>query len=129
MQKGCLMHPHVLPELLAVIFFFFNDTATTEIYTLSQHDALPILCPHSPQAHDANGESGPCAGRHAPGPRMGGSGRDRHGARGPALDEPPDLAAGDRAAARGVLRPGDARLELVARSSAGAAVSPCVRPV
>src|SRR2546429_6660363 len=26
------------------IFFFFNDTATTEIYTLSLHDALPILC-------------------------------------------------------------------------------------
>src|SRR5215475_15888337 len=26
-----------------VIFFFFNDTATTEIYTLSLHDALPIL--------------------------------------------------------------------------------------
>src|SRR2546428_2252849 len=26
-------------------FFFFNDTATTEIYTLSLHDALPIL-PH-----------------------------------------------------------------------------------
>src|SRR5256885_7579669 len=25
------------------IFFFFNDTATTEIYTLSLHDALPIL--------------------------------------------------------------------------------------
>ena len=25
-------------------FFFFNDTATTEIYTLSLHDALPI-CP------------------------------------------------------------------------------------
>src|SRR2546429_4564243 len=24
--------------------FFFNDTATTEIYTLSLHDALPILC-------------------------------------------------------------------------------------
>src|SRR2546430_7674794 len=24
-------------------FFFFNDTATTEIYTLSLHDALPIL--------------------------------------------------------------------------------------
>src|SRR5712675_3255890 len=28
-------------------FFFFNDTATTEIYTLSLHDALPIA-PHSP---------------------------------------------------------------------------------
>src|SRR3712207_8824865 len=27
---------------LAVSFFFFNDTATTEIYTLSLHDALPI---------------------------------------------------------------------------------------
>src|SRR2546426_3626543 len=26
-----------------VFFFFFNDTATTEIYTLSLHDALPIL--------------------------------------------------------------------------------------
>ena len=25
-----------------VFFFFFNDTATTEIYTLSLHDALPI---------------------------------------------------------------------------------------
>src|SRR2546430_16492457 len=30
-------------------FFFFNDTATTEIYTLSLHDALPILpaCGHA----------------------------------------------------------------------------------
>src|SRR2546426_3686349 len=27
-----------------VFFFFFNDTATTEIYTLSLHDALPISC-------------------------------------------------------------------------------------
>src|SRR5256885_16841081 len=26
----------------AIFFFFFNDTATTEIYTLSLHDALPI---------------------------------------------------------------------------------------
>src|SRR2546430_17236218 len=30
-------------QLLVIIFiFFFNDTATTEIYTLSLHDALPI---------------------------------------------------------------------------------------
>src|SRR5216684_4029049 len=29
-------------------FFFFNDTATTEIYTLSLHDALPISCFRSP---------------------------------------------------------------------------------
>src|SRR5690349_23030665 len=33
------MHLLFLPCLL---FFFFNDTATTEIYTLSLHDALPI---------------------------------------------------------------------------------------
>src|SRR3712207_2788492 len=29
--------------MCACLFFFFNDTATTEIYTLSLHDALPIL--------------------------------------------------------------------------------------
>src|SRR5260370_29569278 len=35
---------HVLPSrLTSFLFFFFNDTATTEIYTLSLHDALPIL--------------------------------------------------------------------------------------
>src|SRR5258707_13836129 len=27
---------------VSIFFFFFNDTATTEIYTLSLHDALPI---------------------------------------------------------------------------------------
>src|SRR3989337_3877284 len=30
---------------LPSLFFFFNDTATTEIYTLSLHDALPIFFP------------------------------------------------------------------------------------
>src|SRR3712207_8410241 len=29
--------------IILSLFFFFNDTATTEIYTLSLHDALPIL--------------------------------------------------------------------------------------
>src|SRR5690349_23192757 len=32
------------------IFFFFNDTATTEIYTLSLHDALPIYACTQPIA-------------------------------------------------------------------------------
>src|SRR3712207_8223412 len=30
--------------MMCYLFFFFNDTATTEIYTLSLHDALPISC-------------------------------------------------------------------------------------
>src|SRR5260370_28562987 len=34
-------------------FFFFNDTATTEIYTLSLHDALPILTDDHVAAHPA----------------------------------------------------------------------------
>ena len=38
----CLLFGLVLVFFLAFIFFFFNDTATTEIYTLSLHDALPI---------------------------------------------------------------------------------------
>src|SRR5258707_12318583 len=32
----------MLAALVDYLFFFFNDTATTEIYTLSLHDALPI---------------------------------------------------------------------------------------
>src|SRR5207249_11642938 len=42
--------------LTFLFLFFFNDTATTEIYTLSLHDALPILSgPHVP-AHGAHCE-------------------------------------------------------------------------
>src|SRR5256885_13402273 len=33
---------HMATHRIESIFFFFNDTATTEIYTLSLHDALPI---------------------------------------------------------------------------------------
>src|SRR5260370_995277 len=36
------IHSFFVPPTLVVLFFFFNDTATTEIYTLSLHDALPI---------------------------------------------------------------------------------------
>src|SRR6266540_6872965 len=41
-------------------FFFFNDTATTEIYTLSLHDALPISYPIAPcesAPHTSSGTS------------------------------------------------------------------------
>src|SRR5690349_24072205 len=48
--------------------FFFNGTATTEIYTLSLHDALPICHPSRPEA-----------GEHLHHPRA--RARDRQGAR------------------------------------------------
>src|SRR4029077_13118787 len=39
-MSGCNEHEYAYVHLL--LHFFFNDTATTEIYTLSLHDALPI---------------------------------------------------------------------------------------
>src|SRR6202050_5757383 len=36
------MSVHASPCITVDVVFFFNDTATTEIYTLSLHDALPI---------------------------------------------------------------------------------------
>src|SRR3954449_6163293 len=56
-ERAAVVVPRVCPTRLAAVshvtplvaaggqpvrFFFFNDTATTEIYTLSLHDALPI---------------------------------------------------------------------------------------
>src|ERR1039458_7625766 len=38
----CAGGPGAVPARVRVLLFFFNDTATTEIYTLSLHDALPI---------------------------------------------------------------------------------------
>src|SRR5229473_6806899 len=38
----CFILSHVWSMIFSDLFFFFNDTATTEIYTLSLHDALPI---------------------------------------------------------------------------------------
>src|SRR5574343_1546202 len=43
-----MIHPRVGYHLSFFYSFFFNDTATTEIYTLSLHDALPISTdPHT----------------------------------------------------------------------------------
>src|SRR2546422_10928284 len=48
-MRACLLSCFVVSSCLLRLsfFFFFNDTATTEIYTLSLHDALPI-CPAEP---------------------------------------------------------------------------------
>src|SRR3712207_7291519 len=70
----------------SILFFFFNDTATTEIYTLSLHDALPISARsgrrapgarHRPPRPRGSGRGGPpcrtaagrCRGRTPPGSR------------------------------------------------------------
>src|SRR2546429_3992711 len=67
-----------------MFFFFFNDTATTEIYTLSLHDALPI-CGAARGSHPSGGAG---AGR-----RPGGL----HAAGGPV---PAGLIAADRKSTR-----------------------------
>src|ERR1039457_7659720 len=69
--------------LLVVIFFFFNDTATTEIYTLSLHDALPIYPLREPG--DGRPHHVHARGLH-PGP--GGAVRPRAGARRAVLRAP-----------------------------------------
>src|SRR5687768_18255435 len=67
-------------------FFFFNDTATTEIYTLSLHDALPICAlqrPGGEVVHPA---------------RRPGRWRERHHDRGPGAEREP--APADRKSTR-----------------------------
>src|SRR2546428_14061079 len=65
----------MLPTTLFFFFFFFNDTATTEIYTLSLHDALPI-CPRRPCVGAAAARGGL---RPADQPAGGGHERARRG--------------------------------------------------
>src|SRR5260221_9642304 len=47
----------MLPSSSLTLFFFFNDTATTEIYTLSLHDALPISSRRDPGRHRCTARS------------------------------------------------------------------------
>src|SRR3712207_9422094 len=64
----------IRPHNSEYIFFFFNDTATTEIYTLSLHDALPIyhlrvagldgLRPRDDRLHPGAAEAVDREGRH-----------------------------------------------------------------
>src|SRR3712207_9390776 len=48
-----------MPIIGVLYFFFFNDTATTEIYTLSLHDALPISRAGPPTALHRARRAGP----------------------------------------------------------------------
>src|SRR3989442_14049275 len=65
----CLHAPPCTPHFCCTLyassfcfFFFFNDTATTEIYTLSLHDALPI-CRREPRARRGRCPGCGCAPR------------------------------------------------------------------
>src|SRR2546430_13468642 len=51
---------------VSYIFFFFNDTATTEIYTLSLHDALPISPKSRPRTRTASSSAWRCSPPPAP---------------------------------------------------------------
>src|SRR5258708_23790320 len=64
---------NVLVVTAAILFFFFNDTATTEIYPLSLHDALPI-CRSRPAGPDQRQRGG----RPGQGPGRGGTGHRAH---------------------------------------------------
>src|SRR3989442_1027931 len=55
-------------SLVSSCLFFFNDTATTEIYTLSLHDALPILV-HGRADHGEAADEPPRNGRRTGEPR------------------------------------------------------------
>src|SRR3712207_7043913 len=63
---------------VSILLFFFNDTATTEIYTLSLHDALPIFRDAQPRAGlGAGADAAPVshqrpAGRERPAARRNG---------------------------------------------------------
>src|SRR3989337_358957 len=60
-----LMQPYGIKETYVNLhyFFFFNDTATTEIYTLSLHDALPICWPAWPSSRTWAPRASPCLHR------------------------------------------------------------------
>src|SRR3712207_8181928 len=77
------MHVLSCSVRLCILFFFFNDTATTEIYTLSLHDALPISPPRAARS-DARSATARCGSRRT---RRSGSTRSTARAASPARSE------------------------------------------
>src|SRR5207249_10084799 len=73
---ACCLNLHYLVldnhiSMLLKPLFFFNDTATTEIYTLSLHDALPISSDREFGCSDAAGRSHESCQSHTAGRRQG----------------------------------------------------------
>src|SRR3712207_8100340 len=77
--------------IFSVCFFFFNDTATTEIYTLSLHDALPICGDRAVGRLDLPGGV-----RHGPAGRRGAARPDRGDPRCEGGPRTADVSAPDR---------------------------------
>src|SRR3989442_13191644 len=55
LRSSCVLLSSSPAPASRFLFFFFNDTATTEIYTLSLHDALPICHARDAPVADAAG--------------------------------------------------------------------------
>src|SRR5947199_6130314 len=68
LSSSCSLSPALLLLSLRLLLlsFFFNSTATTEIYTLSLHDALPIYSPRRSRSSSSIRRGSPTrrAGRH-----------------------------------------------------------------
>src|SRR3712207_9067752 len=64
LERVCHIVHYLVATVFICCFFFFNDTATTEIYTLSLHDALPIwwTTARSRSSSAASPPSARCAG-------------------------------------------------------------------
>src|SRR6266852_7741036 len=60
-------------HLRHLLFFFFNDTATTEIYTLSLHDALPISTTRSGACRHSRRRARTCCSRDRKSTRLNSS--------------------------------------------------------
>src|SRR3989337_469584 len=70
LRLGVMVPSRVVWACWVVFFFFFNDTATPEIYTLSLHGALPISPRTSPKAGWGSGSTGTrCSSRFRDGSR------------------------------------------------------------
>src|SRR5438552_7658771 len=74
---------HLISTISICFFFFFNDPATTEIYTLSLHDALPISFSHldRPAADENRRRGRTLSTAPAPGARSPRACRDRKSTR------------------------------------------------
>src|SRR2546427_478175 len=66
-----------ITRFASLLFFFFNDTATTEIYTLSLHDALPICANGHGAARELPGHQGQDQDQQRPGQGQHGIGDAR----------------------------------------------------